>query len=1229
MQKLYPITLALGVLLTAPVSEAADRGVSDNGRLAPTSIRYRAKGPQRGFDSQRAKTARTLSASIAGTVSKAASATPDVALPGSAQFSYLDGPNGETWFYTTEFEYTEIVESEYYTRKELTGYKFDIYKPDYTLFGTVKNKITLDTEAGQTGVAGVSLGGVISQKFFNYDNNYEVMVETVYNTVDYTNESETLVYAVNGEKDAEGNDIAICTQEGRLVDMLDISDRWTENFIMTFSTEWDDASLLENPDATYQEYLDSYILQAKVYKKAGYGGGPQVILQKDFKRTCLPGDQMSVSPIISGIHDGKPFFMMQEYDKSFYAPVETFEDFFMSDPVMNTDINLKVEIYQPPYATGTPELIQTTMVPVDKDAGPTVLYTYFSVGSMGFDKDINFTDYGTEANKAALVITKENYVTTSDSKYETSYYVYSPAGEPMMALCEQADSYIGMSSIAGENPQALFVKLFNNQYEFYFTDLITGEVVLHTPNIIDNESVSANIDRVAVGDGYMYVAELTTPGLDDNGNDMMRVAWITADGHIDHIDYINMGKNIALAQVYIEQNALTPYLFNTDSAHEYMVLVKRRDAVNTTIINEELLIGQPVSETLPEGNTIFTALIDEEKGAIRTIMLMDANAEPSLLVLYHNDETGLYYQDFYRLPFSKFVGGEGTPENPYKIATVGDLQQIKGNLTASYELACDIDASGFGFASVGTSSTPFKGTFDGKGHTISNLSLANGALFAYAQDATIKDVAFVNVNMNVEDCQSAGVVAKETMSSEISGIHILGLTVNAIEGDPTFGSITGVASQTTRISGCSVGSAFITIPEGSNIGGIVGRVSTSSSISNCAFTGKIEALSAVGGILGEVATGNEVVADCHVDAEVKARNTVGGIVGSFSRRGTGRISRCYVEGVVEATSPAMSGLKAGGVLGELAAFYSEEEGVETPVAIEGCMVNLEAINIPEGSDLSERQNSVHRIVGMTSEVPSEIDWENTTDWENPIYLPGTTEAGLSNNYAISSLSRFDTAASADKANTEGGDVDADNLNNEFFSGLGWRFGNDAENPWNEIPEYDPSLYIEASARFVPEELTVEQGAVFTANMVINSRKQLTMDDVMDGLTISATDEGVAFITGNADIKGNVLSIELEAYKEGTTVIDVYVGNVSGRLKVNVKKAESGIESVVTPGSDVAISFDGSQVSSPAASIEIYSVAGVKLAAGYDAVSTASLAPGIYVVVARTETASATRKIAVK
>lgn len=61
----------------------------------------------------------------------------------------------------------------------------------------------------------------------------------------------------------------------------------------------------------------------------------------------------------------------------------------------------------------------------------------------------------------------------------------------------------------------------------------------------------------------------------------------------------------------------------------------------------------------------------------------------------------------------------------------------------------------------------FKGTFDGKGHTIKNLTTGKYGLFCVTYEATIKNVAFVNANI-----KAGGLLAENVMFTTFENIYI-------------------------------------------------------------------------------------------------------------------------------------------------------------------------------------------------------------------------------------------------------------------------------------------------------------------------------------------------------------------------------------------------------------------------------------------------------------------------
>ncbi|MFC0215828.1 hypothetical protein ACFFK0_25865 [Paenibacillus chartarius] len=71
-----------------------------------------------------------------------------------------------------------------------------------------------------------------------------------------------------------------------------------------------------------------------------------------------------------------------------------------------------------------------------------------------------------------------------------------------------------------------------------------------------------------------------------------------------------------------------------------------------------------------------------------------------------------------------YSGGKGTEAEPFIITTANDLKNIKSNLYGYYKLGKDIDIKYDIWTPIGSFDYPFKGGFDGDGHTISGLTIS-------------------------------------------------------------------------------------------------------------------------------------------------------------------------------------------------------------------------------------------------------------------------------------------------------------------------------------------------------------------------------------------------------------------------------------------------------------------------------------------------------------------------
>lgn len=157
--------------------------------------------------------------------------------------------------------------------------------------------------------------------------------------------------------------------------------------------------------------------------------------------------------------------------------------------------------------------------------------------------------------------------------------------------------------------------------------------------------------------------------------------------------------------------------------------------------------------------------------------------------------------------YSGNTNSNGTIRNPYILASAKDLAQFAVNVNAGkysgqtvyVNLQADIDLSNYDWLPIGTSANPFTGVFDGGNHTISNMKITIGG-----------DVCKAKAGIGLFG---------DTTDSSISNI-----------------AVTGTISQGTQ-------------KEGTDVGGVVGRASTTS-LSNCSFKGSVVGNQYVGGLVG-------------------------------------------------------------------------------------------------------------------------------------------------------------------------------------------------------------------------------------------------------------------------------------------------------------------------------------------------------------------------------------------
>ncbi len=257
---------------------------------------------------------------------------------------------------------------------------------------------------------------------------------------------------------------------------------------------------------------------------------------------------------------------------------------------------------------------------------------------------------------------------------------------------------------------------------------------------------------------------------------------------------------------------------------------------------------------------------------------------------------------------SAFSGsGSGTSGDPYIITDVNQLQEMKDNLTAHYALGNDIDASTtqnwedpenpgtyFGFEPIGNNTTQFTGSFNGRGHKISNLYINRPTttyigLFGYiGSGGIVENVGLENVSiagsLSVGGLvgQSSGTVSNSYSTGSISGIEDVGGLVGYNEGTVTDSYSTNSVSGSFVIGGligCSPGTVSNSYSTGSvngvyYIGSLVGV--SSGTVTNCYSTGSASGDVYVSGLVGY---NSGTVTNSYSTGSVSDGEDVGGLIG--------------------------------------------------------------------------------------------------------------------------------------------------------------------------------------------------------------------------------------------------------------------------------------------------------------------------------------------------------------
>ena len=271
----------------------------------------------------------------------------------------------------------------------------------------------------------------------------------------------------------------------------------------------------------------------------------------------------------------------------------------------------------------------------------------------------------------------------------------------------------------------------------------------------------------------------------------------------------------------------------------------------------------------------------------------------------------------------------GSKTNPYKISTAEEFMNIKNIISdydsAYFELVNDIDLNGYNINSIGTAENPFSANFDGKNHTISNVTISKSdiddvGVFGLISNAVIKNLTIANADITGNN--NVGILAGSLYDeTTIDNVKVTG----KVTGNKNVGGLVGFVSNTTNNQTIKNAITEVEIKASDdNTGGLIGKLySTNESITLVENTGSKVTINSdannIGGLIGNVETiSNDSlkINNSYSDGKINGKDYVGGLIGKLTSKnsnvlsldkvvsGTDLVANNYVAGLIAYISKA-------------------------------------------------------------------------------------------------------------------------------------------------------------------------------------------------------------------------------------------------------------------------------------------------------------------------------------
>ena len=309
-----------------------------------------------------------------------------------------------------------------------------------------------------------------------------------------------------------------------------------------------------------------------------------------------------------------------------------------------------------------------------------------------------------------------------------------------------------------------------------------------------------------------------------------------------------------------------------------------------------------------KGSNTYTAIVAPQSVAAGTTFITCTFTNGKTFVYKMKNATdwqaGGEYTYTVSLAAAKDPGYTIEDDGSYTVTSADGLMTVAelvngGKTDINITLGENIDLTGKGWTPIGTNyEKRYKGTFDGRGHTIKGLTVTTNdqfvGLFGYLDKAgTVKNVVMEGIQITSNHV---------LMSGNTGGV--VGYSWGTIENCSVSGSVSGTkcvggvvgAQKAGSITGCS---SSATVKGTVDVGGVAGQTNSSATLTACYATGNVTieinpAKNIAGGSLVGMNAGSSLLA-CYATGNVTSTGSSTGYVhiGGFLGDNYITVTACY------------------------------------------------------------------------------------------------------------------------------------------------------------------------------------------------------------------------------------------------------------------------------------------------------------------------------------------------